>query len=120
REKMVATGVMNLFTHYVPTMNIAEAETLAGRVVESLKKEGVLVNDEEWVKFGDGEVSGVIFQITGKGCYAPRLHNEEMEGRCYAHHCARSLKKIKLSYKDGPKGNEDWATYWKVTKEMVD
>lgn len=120
KEKMVITGIINLFTHNVPTMNIAEAETLASRVVDSLKKEGVLVNDEEWVKFGEGEVSGVIYQITGQGCYSPRLHNEEMEGRCYAHHCARTLKKIKLSYKDGPKGNDDWATYWKVKKEVID
>lgn len=123
KEAGVADAVAALFTHYVPTMNVADAETLAARVVDGMLKEKNLVEEEEWVKFGPGEVSGVIYQITGNGCYAPRLHNQDSPARCYAHHCARTLRKISLP-QGGVEPNqvkEDWATYWKIKKEdMVD
>ena len=123
KEKTVEDGLVALFTHYVPTMNVADAETLAARVVKNMLQEGALIKDEEWIKFGDGEVCGVIYQICGSGCYAPRLHEGECPGRCYSHHCSRTLKKISLlPHPDEPqKKAEDWFTYWKVKKEdLVD
>lgn len=122
RERTVEEGVVALFTHYVPTMNIADAESLAARVVRSMVAEGALVRDEEWVKFGDGELCGVIYQICGSGCYAPKLHEQECPGRCYSHHCSRTLKQIALlphPNEPQPKA-EDWATFWKITKESIE
>ncbi|PUU78893.1 CNH domain-domain-containing protein [Tuber borchii] len=121
KQPAVEEGIVALFTHYVPTMNVADAEALAVRVVSGMIKERALVIDEEWVKFGDGEVSGVIFQVTGNGCYAPKLHEIECPGRCYAHHCARTLRKITLSQHPDEldKKKEDWATFWKIKKEDI-
>ena len=117
----VEEGIVALFTHYVPTMNVADAETLAAKVVVSMMKENALVKEEEWVKFGDGEVSGVFYQVTGNGCYAPKLHEIECPGRCYAHHCARTLRKITLTQHPDEldKKKEDWATFWKIKKEDI-
>lgn len=122
RERTVEEGVVALFTHYVPTMNIADAESLAARVVRSMLAEGALVRDEEWVKFGDGELCGVIYQICGSGCYASKLHDQEVAGRCYSHHCSRTLKQIAyLPHPNDPQPKaEDWATFWKITKENVE
>lgn len=122
KEGGVADGIVALFTHFVPTMNVADAETLAVKVVAGMLKEGALVKEEEWVKFGEGEMSGVVYQITGNGCYAPKLHEVESHGRCYAHHCARTLRKITLSQNpEEQQKKEDWATFWKVKKEdLVD
>ncbi|KAI5843398.1 CNH domain-containing protein [Morchella snyderi] len=121
KEGAVADGIVALFTHFVPTMNVADAETLAIKVVSSMLKEKALVKEEEWVKFGEGEVSGVIYQVTGNGCYAPKLHERESPGRCYAHHCARTLRKITLSQNPDEmiRKAEDWATFWKIKKEQL-
>src|SRR5690606_1631455 len=91
KEVALADAVAALFTHFVPTMNVADAETLAAKVVGGFMKEKKLVKEEEWVKFGDGEVSGVIYHITGSGCYSSKLHDIDAPGRCYSHHCARTL-----------------------------
>ncbi|KAK6542603.1 hypothetical protein TWF694_006547 [Orbilia ellipsospora] len=129
KEKGIAEAIVALFTHKVPTMNVADAETLAARVLLTLWENDCLVRDEEWVKWNpDAEVSGVIFQVSGRGCYAPRLHtgdNEDiqaMPGRCYAHLCARTLKKISLSAhpEDKAKKAEDWATFWKLKAADVE
>ncbi|KAA8900553.1 CNH domain-containing protein [Sphaerosporella brunnea] len=119
KEALVADAVAALFTHYVPTMNVADAETLAAKVVSGMLEEKNLIKEEEWVKFGPGEVCGVIYQITGNGCYASRLHELDSPGRCYAHHCARTLRKITLPAGIGEvkQMKEDWATYWKIKKE---
>ena len=120
RERTVEEGVVALFTHFVPTMNIADAESLALRVIKTMLAEGALVKDEEWVKFGDGQLCGVIYQICGGGCYAPKLHEQECAGRCYSHHCSRTLKKISISITSEPQPKaEDWATFWKMTKETI-
>ncbi|KAF8460321.1 CNH domain-containing protein [Kalaharituber pfeilii] len=121
KERTVEEGIAALFNHYVPTMNIADAESLAAKVVRSMLAEGALVKDEEWVKFGDGQLCGVIYQICGGGCYAPKLHEQECSGRCYSHHCSRTLKKITLlPHPDEPQQKaEDWATYWKIRKENI-
>ncbi|EPS34721.1 hypothetical protein PDE_09685 [Penicillium oxalicum 114-2] len=127
RQHAIVDAIVALFTHKVPTMNIADAETLAARVVLNMLKEEALVKDEEWVKFGHGQISGVLFQITGTGCYSSRLHEQEMhiqdtdmQGRCYSHHCMRTLKKVNLKTQmmAPQKKVEDWVTFYKVPKEV--
>ncbi|KAJ5958682.1 uncharacterized protein N7479_005832 [Penicillium vulpinum] len=129
REQAIADAMVALFTHKVPTMNIADAETLAARVVSGMLEGGALVKEEEWVKFGPGTLSGILFQITGTGCYSPRLHLHEMHiedtdsfGRCYSHHCMRTLKKVNLKAQmmAPQKKTEDWVTFYKVPKEVLD
>ncbi|KAJ5794628.1 hypothetical protein N7457_001227 [Penicillium paradoxum] len=129
REHAIADAMVALFTHKVPTMNIADAETLAARVVSGMLDQGALVKEEEWVKFGSGTISGVLFQITGTGCYSPRLHLHEMHiehtdsfARCYSHHCMRTLKKVNLKAQmmAPQKKAEDWVTFYKVTKEVIE
>ncbi|KAL4876460.1 CNH domain-containing protein [Aspergillus karnatakaensis] len=105
-------------------MNIADAETLAARVVQDMLDQNALVKDEEWVKFGNGTMSGVLYQVTGTGCYSPLLHEQETEaevvGRCYSHHCMRTLKKVNLRTQamEPQKKAEDWVTFYKVPKEV--
>ncbi|EAW12643.1 putative Rho guanyl nucleotide exchange factor [Aspergillus clavatus NRRL 1] len=122
RRSAILEAIVALFTHKVPTMNIADAETLAARVFDNMLEQEALVWDEEWVKFGSGTLSGVLFQITGTGCYSPVLHEQEAEvsGRCYSHHCMRTLKKVNLkTQKMAPqKKAEDWVTFYKVPKEV--
>jgi len=121
KEALVADAVAALFTHFVPTMNVADAETLATKVVSGMLKERNLIKEEEWVKFGPGEVSGVIYQITGSGCYSSKLHEYDSPTRCYAHHCARTLRKITLPHGgvEVAQRKEDWATHWKIKKEQL-
>ncbi|KAI9929842.1 hypothetical protein MW887_011648 [Aspergillus wentii] len=124
REQAIVDAIVALFTHKVPTMNIADAETLAARVVKNMLEEEALVQDEEWVKFGSGSLSGVLFQITGTGCYSSKLHEQESEvfGRCYSHHCMRTLKKVNLKTQmmEPQKKAEDWVTFYKVSKEVFE
>ncbi|KAJ5089219.1 hypothetical protein N7532_007903 [Penicillium argentinense] len=129
RKSSVVEAIVALFTHKVPTMNIADAETLAARVVGSMLDEGALVKEEEWVKFSSGTISGVLFQVTGTGCYSSKLHEREMRiqdtdsyGRCYSHHCMRTLKKVNLKAQmmAPQKKAEDWVTFYKIPKEVFD
>ncbi|KAE8348787.1 CNH domain-containing protein [Aspergillus coremiiformis] len=122
KEHAVVDALVALFTHKVPTMNMADAETLAARVVDNMLAEEALIKEEEWVKFGNGSLTGVLFQITGTGCYSSRLHEQETEvfGRCYSHHCMRTLKKVNLRAQvmEQQKKAEDWVTFYKVRKEV--
>ncbi|KAL6711640.1 Rho guanine nucleotide exchange factor [Coniothyrium glycines] len=120
KEGAIQDGLIALFTHKVPTMNIADAETLSSRVVADMYKAGTLVHDEEWLKFSSVSMTGVIFQLTGAGCYAPMLHTHASPGRCYSHHCQRTLKKIDLSSPSAASKSEDWATFYKLKKENVE
>jgi hypothetical protein len=122
RQKTIEDGLVALFTHKVPTMNTADAETLSQRVAKSMFDAGILLPDEEWVKFGHGTVSGVLWQLTGSGCYSPKVHEQELHGRCYSHHCTRTLKKINLQTAnlEPQKKAEDWVTFYKVTKEQLE
>jgi hypothetical protein len=119
KEGPIQEGLVALFTHKVPTMNIADAETLSSRVVQDMYKAGTLVHDEEWLKFSSISMTGVIFQLTGAGCYAPMLHTQASPGRCYSHHCQRTLKKIDLHSPAAAARKEDWATFHKLKKEDV-
>jgi hypothetical protein len=122
RQKIIEEGLVALFTHKVPTMNTADAETLSQKVVKSMLDAGILLPEEEWVKFGPGSVSGVLWQLTGSGCYAPKIHENETHGRCYSHHCSRTLKKVNLQKQilEPSRKSEDWVTFFKVTKEQLE
>ncbi len=122
KEHAIVEGIVALFTHKVPTMNTADAETLGARVVRSMFESGALLKEEEWVKFGPEPMSGVLFQITGTGCYSPRVHSQALQGRCYAHHCMRTLKKINLQAQilEPQRKVEDWATFYKITKTTIE
>lgn len=122
KEQAIVDGIVALFTHKVPTMNTADAETLGARVVKAMFESGTLAKEEEWVKFGVAPMSGVLFQMTGTGCYSPRVHTHTLPGRCYAHHCMRTLKKINLQSQilEPQRKTEDWATFHKVSKQVIE
>ncbi|KAH8726480.1 CNH domain-containing protein [Phaeosphaeriaceae sp. PMI808] len=120
KEGPIQEGLIALFTHKVPTMNIADAETLSSRVVTEMLRAGTLVHEEEWLKFSPVSMTGVIFQLTGAGCYAPMLHAYTSPGRCYSHHCQRTLKKIDLHSPAAAAASEDWATFHKLKKEDIE
>jgi hypothetical protein len=89
----------------------------------------ILIPEEEWVKFGQGSMSGVLWQLTGSGCYAPKLHEHEERAprlhdngtpvRCYSHHCGRTLKKANL---DNMMSEEDikvvdWSAFYGISPQ---
>ena len=121
REKIVTDLLIALFTHKVPTMNTADAEVISAAVVSDMLKAGVLVRDEEWVRFGHGTLSGVLWQMSGSGCYAPKLHDVEIQGRCYSHHCHRTLKKINLHTQklEPAKQALEWHEFFKLTTDQA-
>lgn len=131
KRKTIEEGVLKLFCSKVPTMNVADAELLSAAVVDSMFAAGILIPEEEWVKFGAGQMSGVLWQLTGSGCYAPKLHEDEaltprlhdngMPLRCYSHQCGRTLKKANLDHmmSEEEKPVLDWATFHRVTLEDI-
>lgn len=127
KRKTVEDGLVRLFCLKVPTMNVADAEALGAVVTDSMLEAGILVPEEEWLKFGQGSISGVLWQLTGSGCYAPKLHeydtestNHEVAGRCYSHHCTRTLKKANVDeLMSGKLKVVDWETFYGMTKESV-
>ena len=119
KEAAVKEALVALFTSKVPTMNIADAEGLSNRVVANMYKAGALQPSEEWVKLISAPMSGVIFQLTGAGCYAPTLHDHIVPGRCYSHHCQRTLKKVNLQTQP-VRTSETWAEFYKLKKEDVE
>ena len=122
KEQAIIDGMVALFTHKVPTMNTADAEALSAQLVEQMFQQGALLKDEEWVKFGMVPMTGVIFQLTGTGCYSTRVHTSTVPGRCYAHHCMRTLKKINLqTHALAPQRKvEDWVTFYKLKKADIE
>ncbi|KAK1238629.1 hypothetical protein MKX07_004205 [Trichoderma sp. CBMAI-0711] len=119
REKIVEEALTIMFTFKVPTMNVADAEALSSTVLAYMLRYGVLLPDEEWVKLGSGHISGVLWQLTGSGCYAPKLHETEIHGRCYSTHCMRTLKKVDLEGLT-EKPADDWHVFYKLTKEDIE
>ncbi|KIV91186.1 hypothetical protein PV10_05750 [Exophiala mesophila] len=120
KESSVAEGLVALFMHKVPTMYNTEAEALGDRVVKSMVAAGALVREEEWVKFGPGTMSGVLYQLTGTGCYSSKLHLYPVKGRCYSYHCMRTLKKIDVDSLPGEQSTQDWPTFYKLKKEDLE
>ncbi|KAI2634759.1 CNH domain-containing protein [Hypomontagnella submonticulosa] len=128
KRKTLEDGLVRLFCLKVPTMNVADAEALGTQVANSMLEAGILVPEEEWLKFGPGSISGVLWQLTGSGCYAPKLHEfddditgHDVPARCYSHHCTRTLKKANLDdlISNGVK-TVDWATFYNMTKESIE
>ncbi|KAL7621361.1 Rho guanine nucleotide exchange factor [Parahypoxylon ruwenzoriense] len=128
KRKTLEEGLVRLFCLKVPTMNVADAEALGTQVADSMLTAGILVPEEEWLKFGPGSISGVLWQLTGSGCYAPKLHEHddnitghEVSARCYSHHCTRTLKKANLDelMSNGIK-TDDWATHYNIKKEDLE
>ncbi|KIW51602.1 hypothetical protein PV05_10306 [Exophiala xenobiotica] len=120
KEHHIAEGIVALFMHKVPTMYVTEAEALGDRVVREMLAANALVREEEWVKFGPGHLSGVLYQLTGSGCYSTKLHVSQGKGRCYSYHCTRTLRKVDLDTLPEEKKSEDWATYYKLKKEDIE
>lgn len=121
KEQLIIDGLIGLFTHKVPTMNIADAEVLSANLVNQMLHEAALHRVEEWVQFTTLKMSGVIYQLTGTGCYSSKVHTTTMQGRCYARHCMRTLKKIDLqAQKLAPERNkEDWDKFYNITPEEI-
>lgn len=119
KEPAILEGLTALFTFKVADMNITIAEVLAAEVVKELYSAEFLVHEEEWLRLGPGSVSGVLYQLTGKGCYAPSAHDAEAHGRCYSRSCQRTVRKIDLHSQNTRPGT-DWATFYNLTKEEVD
>ncbi|KAM0250035.1 hypothetical protein ACHAQJ_008766 [Trichoderma viride] len=119
REKIIEEALTIMFTFKVPTMNVADAEALSTTVLAYMLRYGVLLPDEEWVKLGSGHISGVLWQLTGSGCYASKLHDVEISGRCYSAHCMRTLKKVDLEGLT-EKPADDWHVFYKLTKEDIE
>lgn len=119
RAKTVEDALTMLFTAKVPTMNVADAEVLGSRIVQLMFDAGILVPDEEWVKFGDGHLCGVLWQLTGSGCYAPKVHDVEISSRCYSYHCTRTLKKVDLDdlLPESAKLTDEWHVFYGLKKE---
>jgi hypothetical protein len=119
KKQPLVEALVALFTHKVTNMNIADAETLAGSIIDEMHANGTLYDEEEWLFFSETPSIGVIFQLTGSGCYSSMLHDYETPGRCYAHHCQRTEKKIDLSSQPdlGPKGS--WVEFYNISLEDV-
>ncbi|ATY60655.1 Rho guanyl nucleotide exchange factor [Cordyceps militaris] len=116
KSKTVEDGLTALFTFKVPRMNVADAEVLSSSVLASMLHAGVLLHEEEWVKFGDGQISGVLWQLTGKGCYAPKLHEYDTPGRCYSMHCTRMVRKVDWDiFTEESKPTDAWHTFYDVS-----
>jgi len=119
KGQAIQDTLVGLFTAKILNLNIADAETLSARVVQAMFDAGTLVAEEEWIKLGPGSTTGVLYQLTGKGCYGKSVHENSIPGRCYSFHCQRTVKKIDLhderSHRTG-----DWATFYNVKKEDVE
>jgi len=119
KKQAILDALVELFTYKFSNMSIADAESLASRVFDDMVVAGALVQEEEWFRFAQGKASGVLFQLTGRGCYSPRLHVDDMAGRCYSYHCQRTVKKFNLQVQ-GERSTGDWATFHKLKKEDVE
>ena len=130
KRKTIEEGILRLFCAKVPTMNVADAELLSAKVVDSMFAAGILIPEEEWVRFGTGHLSGVLWQLTGSGCYAPKLHEDEeimptgngIPVRCYSNHCGRTLKKVNLDNilsEEPVLAFPDWVTFHSLTIEDI-
>jgi hypothetical protein len=118
KKQPLVEALVALFTHKVANMNIADAETLAGSIIDEMHSNGTLYDEEEWLFFSETPLVGVIFQLTGSGCYSPKLHEYDTPGRCYAHHCQRTEKKIDLSSESvAPKAS--WVEFYNISIDDV-
>jgi RhoGEF domain len=131
----VSLALQGLFTHYVSTLSIQTADKLATQVGTTWLREGVLfeptvANTALWNPLSTLEFSltpveleGVLPKLTGKGCYSPRCSTTPPGvGRCYSHHCSRTLVKksqvsTALPTPTGPAS--DWISFWNIDAEFT-
>jgi hypothetical protein len=99
-------------------MCFPEAKSLGDRVIKDMIAANALVREEGCVKFGPGTISGVLFQLTGTGCYSSKVHIYGNKGQCYTHYCMRALKILDLDSSPETKF-EDWATFYHLKKEDI-
>lgn len=120
KENTLCEAISALFCHKIPTMNTIEADSLAQQLITDMYNSGVLVRDEEWVKFAPGTISGVMYQLTGVGCYSPKLHlqPEGAKGRCYSYHCMRTVKKVDFSISSSVVKEVPWNEFWSLSAEQ--
>lgn len=117
KEHTLSEAIAALFCNKVPTMSSIEAESLAQQFVQNMFTSGVLQKDEEWVRFTPGTMLGVIYQLTGLGCYSSKLHVPEGKRRCYSHLCMRTVKKADFCIPDNVK-ETPWNQFWNLTTEQ--
>lgn len=121
KEAALCEAVTALFMSKVPTMPTLEAESLGHKFVADMLRAGVLIKDEEWVKFMQGSMSGVLFQLTGLGCYSSRVHAQpsNTKGKCYAQLCMRTSKKLDL---EQPTSQDalSWVEFYQVKKDDIE
>ncbi|KAF2759073.1 hypothetical protein EJ05DRAFT_509942 [Pseudovirgaria hyperparasitica] len=120
KEHAIVEGLQALFSYKVPTMSIFDVEALSTQVMQEMFRSGAVVRDEEWLKFSNKSTTGIIYQFTGIGCYSPKVHDMPLYGRCYSHHCQRTVKKIDLQSQADVAEQADWATYYKLKKEDLE
>lgn len=120
KESTLTEAISALFCHKVPTMNTIEADTLAQQFIQDMYTSEVLHKDEEWVKYAPGTMSGVMYQLTGVGCYSPKLHlqPEGTKGRCYSYHCMRTVKKVDFSISSSAVKEVPWNEFWSLNAEQ--
>ncbi|KAK8049870.1 Rho1 guanine nucleotide exchange factor 3 [Apiospora phragmitis] len=120
KRKTVEDGLVRLFCLKVPTMNVANAEMLSASVVDRMMEAGILIPEEEWLKFGQGSLTGVLWQLTGAGCYTPKLHEYDSEGRdAYCYFAVLLKANLDDIFSDGVR-KVDWATYYGMTPESIE
>lgn len=119
REHTVYEALTALISHKNANLNITLAESLATTVLHDLYASRVLIKDEEWLRFGGGTVTGVLFQLTGKGCYSVAVHEYDFKGRCYSSHCQRTVRKLDLQ-REITRTGSDWASYHNLTTADVE
>jgi hypothetical protein len=97
-RQAVVAAIVTLFLYNLPDVRLIDAKVLGDQVFKEMIASGTLVRDEETVRFGPGNTTGVLFQLTGLGCYSPTSHCSHKEGRCfhnigrcYSHHCMKTL-----------------------------
>jgi hypothetical protein len=104
----VMEAIVALFVYKLPNVRLIDAEALGAQVLTEMIASGSLVIEETiqyasrstllLFKFGPGNTTGVIFQLTRGGCYSQTPHCSHKEGRCYhnigrcySYHCMKSL-----------------------------
>lgn len=120
RRAPVEEALVNLFMFKVPTLNIAVAESLSVVAVNEMLAVDSLILEEEWLRFGPETPSGVLFQLTNKGCYSQISHERATSGRCYSHHCQRTERKLAISEDKASENSAEWAVFWKLSKEDIE
>ncbi|KAI5289656.1 hypothetical protein KEM52_000703, partial [Ascosphaera acerosa] len=101
--KSLLAALTGLFTYHVPMLSTSESEALAAQLLSDMLRECVLIEEESWYNFSSVDsLSGVLWQLTGSGCYAQNVHRPDDADddqlrtmRCYSQTCMRKRMDIK-------------------------